>query len=228
MSLIFTYANSTQGEQFKGRKDIQIKILFRNKGTDCEVLNSQRQIRIFRFTTSFIRSQLLECSVKSSRAEKLFAPLQEMYGTNAPTSPTRNIPLLLRMKIWRVSQAIGYRKRSGIFKTPYIQTVSLSKRVSTSLGCRAPPVPPVQPVILPSHISIEEELVPDYDHRHFYPVNPGNVFHNRYEMTTKLGCGSFSTVWLARDTQRYALSPRDAILFNSPPGGSGSPIVLSP
>lgn len=69
---------------------------------------------------------------------------------------------------------------------------------------------PVQPVILPSDVPIEEELVPGYDPRHFYPVNPGDIFHNRYEMTAKLGCGSCSTVWLARDIQRYVSVPHDA------------------
>ncbi len=82
-----------------------------------------------------------------------------------------------------------------------------AKRALTSLGIRPPVVIPVQPVILPSDIPIEEELVFGYDPRHFYPVNPGDIFHNRYEMTAKLGCGSCSTVWLARDTQRYAQSP---------------------
>jgi len=75
-----------------------------------------------------------------------------------------------------------------------------AKRALTSLGIRSPAVTPIQPVILPSNIPIEEELVFDYDPRHFYPVNPDDIFHNRYEMTTKLGCGSCSTVWLAKDT----------------------------
>jgi len=85
-----------------------------------------------------------------------------------------------------------------------------AKRTLTSLGLRPPAVIKVQPVILPSGIPIEEELVPGYDPRHFYPVNPGDIFNNRYEMTAKLGCGSCSTVWLARDIQRYVSSPRDA------------------
>ena len=81
-----------------------------------------------------------------------------------------------------------------------------AKRTLTSLGLRPPVVTPVQPVILPSDIPIEEELVSGYDPQHFYPVNSGDIFHNRYEMTAKLGCGSCSTVWLARDTQRCVSS----------------------
>ena len=85
-----------------------------------------------------------------------------------------------------------------------------AKRALTSLGFRHPVVTPVQPVILPSDMPIEEELVPGYDPRHFYSVNPGDIFNNRYEITAKLGCGSCSTVWLARDTQRYVSSTHDA------------------
>ena len=84
------------------------------------------------------------------------------------------------------------------------------KRALRSLRFRPPVVGTVQPVILPSDIPIEEELVPGYDPRHFYPVNPGDIFHHRYEMTAKLGCGSCSTVWLARDIKRYVSVPRDA------------------
>lgn len=86
-----------------------------------------------------------------------------------------------------------------------------TKRALRSLGFRPPVMTPVQPVILPSDIPIEEELVPCYDPRHFYPVHPGDIFHNRYEMTAKLGCGSCSTVWLARDIQWYVSVPHDAI-----------------
>jgi serine/threonine-protein kinase SRPK3 len=69
-----------------------------------------------------------------------------------------------------------------------------AKRALTSLGIRPPAMTPVQLVILPSNILIEEELVFDYDSQHFYPVNPGDIFHNKYEMTTKLKCGSCSTI----------------------------------
>ncbi len=46
---------------------------------------------------------------------------------------------------------------------------------------------------------IEEELLPHYNARHFFPVEPGKVFNKRYETIVKLGYGGGSTVWLARD-----------------------------
>lgn len=62
------------------------------------------------------------------------------------------------------------------------------------------------PTILPSDILVEEEKIPGYDSKHFYPVNPGDLFHNRYEMLAKVRWGTSSTVWLAQDKQRYVLA----------------------
>lgn len=100
-----------------------------------------------------------------------------------------------------------------------------ARRALATLGIRPAVATPAQPIILPSDVPIEEELVPNYDPRHFYPVNPGEVLHNRYEMIAKLGCGSGSTVWLARDTKRYGLSPSGPASFNIFAGGSGDPPV---
>ncbi len=62
------------------------------------------------------------------------------------------------------------------------------------------------PVILPSDVPVEEEQIPRYNAKHFYPVNPGDCFHDRYKTLAKVGWGTTSTVWLARDTQRYVLA----------------------
>ncbi|CAG8928809.1 unnamed protein product [Penicillium salamii] len=52
---------------------------------------------------------------------------------------------------------------------------------------------------------IDEETLPQYDHRHFFPVRIGDVYNERYQITGKLGFGSFSTSSLCRDlqSQRY-------------------------
>lgn len=46
---------------------------------------------------------------------------------------------------------------------------------------------------------VEEEELPDYQADRFYPVQLGEVFHSRYQAIAKLGFGSSSTIWLARD-----------------------------
>lgn len=63
-----------------------------------------------------------------------------------------------------------------------------------------------EPKILPLDVPVEEETIPGYDSKRFYPVNPGQVLRGQYKVLTKLGWGSTSTVWLAEDTSRYALA----------------------
>ena len=66
------------------------------------------------------------------------------------------------------------------------------------------------PTILPANIRIEEELIPDYNPKTFYPVNPGDILDDRYRVVAKVGWGTTSTVWLARDTRPYVLAQPDA------------------
>lgn len=46
---------------------------------------------------------------------------------------------------------------------------------------------------------VEEEGLPGYEPEHFYPARLGDVFNDRFQIVTKLGYGSCSTIWLARD-----------------------------
>lgn len=43
--------------------------------------------------------------------------------------------------------------------------------------------------------------MPEYRPDHFYPVRLGEVFNDRFQTVAKLGYGSSSTIWLARDLQ---------------------------
>ncbi|KAI1460369.1 CMGC protein kinase [Annulohypoxylon moriforme] len=53
---------------------------------------------------------------------------------------------------------------------------------------------------------IEEERMSIYKPEIFYPVRIGEVFQDRYQVVTKLGFGSSSTIWLCHDLldRRYA------------------------
>jgi hypothetical protein len=55
--------------------------------------------------------------------------------------------------------------------------------------------------ILDPSVKIEEENLPDYLKERYYPVQIGEGFSTRYQVITKLGFGSSSTVWLCRDLQ---------------------------
>jgi hypothetical protein len=53
---------------------------------------------------------------------------------------------------------------------------------------------------------IEEEEGPYYHPKRFYPVKLGHVFNDRYQVAAKLGFGTSSTTWLARDCFQFAFS----------------------
>lgn len=55
-----------------------------------------------------------------------------------------------------------------------------------------------------SNILIEEEAIPDYKADRFYPVTLGEVFEGRFQVIAKLGFGSSSTIWLARDLRHVS------------------------
>ena len=52
---------------------------------------------------------------------------------------------------------------------------------------------------------VKEERVPCYDPKRFYLTYLGEVFNSRYQVATKLGYGTNSTVWLARDLYTFVL-----------------------
>ena len=55
------------------------------------------------------------------------------------------------------------------------------------------------PLALSIEHSIEEQTLPHYSPLCFLPVSIGDVVNEHYEIITKLGYGSDSTVWLAKD-----------------------------
>jgi serine/threonine-protein kinase SRPK3 len=48
-------------------------------------------------------------------------------------------------------------------------------------------------------LAVEEETVHGYKAEHYYPVQIGHVFNDRYHVVGKIGYGSASTVWLCHD-----------------------------
>ena len=47
--------------------------------------------------------------------------------------------------------------------------------------------------------AIEEQALPFYHRKRYYPIKIGQTFNNRYQIIAKLGYGAYSTVWLAWD-----------------------------
>lgn len=90
---------------------------------------------------------------------------------------------LLRAKIWIL----------GPLKALHSSPWPLSTAVAPALDKRQP---------------IEEERTPYYEPKRFYPAHLGEVLNGRYQIATKLGYGTNSTVWLARDLHQLVFLRR--------------------
>jgi hypothetical protein len=66
--------------------------------------------------------------------------------------------------------------------------------------CKAPAVPAKG---LPAAEPADEERTPSFNQKYFYPARLEEVLNNRYQIAVKLGFGTSSTVWLARDLHQY-------------------------
>lgn len=70
---------------------------------------------------------------------------------------------------------------------------------------RAPSAPMFFPTsgfetVRPSEV-LDEERFEHFKQGQYYPANIGAVFSSKYQIDGKLGFGSTSTVWLARDIE---------------------------
>ncbi|KJZ78142.1 hypothetical protein HIM_02180 [Hirsutella minnesotensis 3608] len=84
--------------------------------------------------------------------------------------------------------------------------MSFRRLASNNLGPRKGRLPesqvPSAPELLPLEYPVDEESVPGYKPELYYPANPGDTLENMYRLEAKIGWGSSSTVWLARDIRR--------------------------
>ncbi|PGH02550.1 CMGC/SRPK protein kinase [Blastomyces parvus] len=96
---------------------------------------------------------------------------------------------------------------------------SISTRTFSSQPGRKPfPLIPYQGPLIPQNEIVDEESCPDYDAKSFYPARVGEVIANRYQLLVKVGWGSSSTVWFARDMRGLQSEPEEAValkIFNA-------------
>ncbi|KAL5339543.1 kinase-like domain-containing protein [Aspergillus crustosus] len=76
------------------------------------------------------------------------------------------------------------------------------RRIIQSVPCKPSPLPAK---ILPTADLVEEEHTPHYKPQHFYPVRLYEILNNRYQIAAKIGWGTSSTVWLARDLHQPSI-----------------------
>jgi len=70
---------------------------------------------------------------------------------------------------------------------------------------RSPSLPIKFPVrgypIIDASTLVDEERFEEFKNGSYYPVNIGDIYASKYQVVGKLGFGTTSTVWLARDLQ---------------------------
>ncbi|KAE8402357.1 kinase-like domain-containing protein [Aspergillus pseudonomiae] len=82
---------------------------------------------------------------------------------------------------------------------------------SLSSLCRKPfPIPRPGP-LLPPNEPADEERCPGYCSTDFYPAKPGEVLADRYQILVKVGWGTTSTVWFARDMRGNEDEPEGVV-----------------
>jgi len=96
-----------------------------------------------------------------------------------------------------------YNIPSGGVMLPHRCLTLISRRTMYSFARKSLwKLPPASEPQIPQQEPVDEELCPGYNSAKFYPANPGEVLAERFQLLVKIGWGSQSTVWLARDISR--------------------------
>ncbi|QSS55585.1 protein kinase [Histoplasma capsulatum var. duboisii H88] len=78
-----------------------------------------------------------------------------------------------------------------------------SRRTMFSFAKKSPwQLPPNLGPPIPQQEPVDEEVCPEYNWATFYPANAGEILAEKFQLLVKIGWGSQSTVWLARDISR--------------------------
>jgi len=105
--------------------------------------------------------------------------------------------------------------------SPFLRVVRATRKLITTTNRRFENRKPLStkastaPKLLGLDALVEEESIPRYNPSHFYHPNPGEILDRRFELKAKIGWGSSSTVWLAKDIRISALAPYVAIKINN-------------
>ncbi|EEQ90345.2 CMGC/SRPK protein kinase [Blastomyces dermatitidis ER-3] len=101
------------------------------------------------------------------------------------------------------------RTRYFTYASKHINTTT---RPFSSQPGRSPfQVTPSQGPLIPQNEIVDEESCPGYNAKGFYPARVGEVIANRYQILVKVGWGTSSTVWFARDMRGLQSEPEEAV-----------------
>lgn len=107
--------------------------------------------------------------------------------------------LLILKALIRSSAISKFSPRHSGYSRLISQLVYQRRKMATAPLFQPREFPTSRFTILDSYRDFEEESLPGYLKERDYPVRIGEIFRSRYQIVTKLGFGSSSTVWLCRD-----------------------------
>lgn len=81
----------------------------------------------------------------------------------------------------------------------------LHSLISTRFSSRLAPIVGTAFHLPPANSVLEEEASPNFSPKRFYPARIGEKIQ-KYQIVSKLGWGTDSTVWLAKDVNRFVQS----------------------
>ncbi|KAG6147426.1 hypothetical protein E4U37_008003 [Claviceps purpurea] len=102
----------------------------------------------------------------------------------------------LYSRSWKKLCSPGFQPTSAFQRSPALKRSPILK---PSPAWKPLDFPRKGIAIVSADEKIEEENLPDYATSRYYPVTIGEIFRARYQVVGKLGFGTTSTVWLARD-----------------------------
>ena len=113
------------------------------------------------------------------------------------------LQVLLTLSAAIIGGAVGIRSIWSI--VPMLRGKRWMLMVPRVLRATAKPQSTAVAPLLDEKAPLEEEKTPHYSTQSFYPARLGEILADRYQIATKVGYGSSSTVWLARDLLRLVL-----------------------
>ncbi|KAJ2992638.1 hypothetical protein NUW54_g7886 [Trametes sanguinea] len=119
----------------------------------------------------------------------------------------RRYPFIPRLPAF--AAACSTKKKSGSGSGRVAATLRLNagwgnkRATGTTLPSPPRPLSTARPTLIDPSNLVEEEIIPWYDPKDFYPVELGEVLHSRYQVIGKLGYGGYSTVCRDLTEHRY-------------------------
>lgn len=143
----------------------------------------------------------------SSPIERVTFGMQRAVPTGTRVTAIFGVQRSTEFCFQSIYMSAPYSRKSAriIFMLALRPMSQVTKRMFFSLRAQPTKFPAISASLIPHHELIDEEICPAHNAKHFYPAKHGEILADYYQLLVKIGWGTRSTVWLARDITRYVL-----------------------